>query len=215
MKIIRFQNAAYYYQKVKSYLIQQEATHCLLLGIAKSLSGSAEQNDCDLSYLAVVEDNQNILVTAIRTPRRKLIISRAIAVEAVELIARDLAIRSQLIPGVIASQSEAQTFINAWQDLTEQSYELDVAMRLHQLEKVQPITSAAGKSRSAVESDRNLLTKWGQAFEREALGNNEPKSDHQLWFNQHLENKSLFIWQDNKNVALHPCGMIQRGIVSK
>ena len=196
MKITRFKNASQYYQKVKSFLIQQEATHCLLLGIAKSLSNSAERNALDRPYLAVVEDKQNILVTAIRTPPRKLILSRAIAPEAVEAIARDLATYSQLIPGVIAPKSEAQTFIDTWQDLTGQSCELDVAMRVHQLETVQPITNAAGKLRLAVESDRQLLTEWGRAFEKEALGDSEPKSDHQLWFDRHLENQSLFVWQN-------------------
>ena len=121
MEITKFDDANQYYQKVKNYLIQQEAIHCLLLGIAKSFCSSAEKSDCDLPYLAVVEDEQNILVTAIRTPPRKLILSRAIAPEAVEAIARDLAIHSQLIPGVIAPKSEAQTFVNAWQDLTRHS----------------------------------------------------------------------------------------------
>lgn len=202
MEIIKFNNAAHYYQRVKSYLIQHEATHCLLLGVGKRLGSSAEKNDRVLPYLAVVEDKQNILVTAIRTPPRKLILSRAIALEAVELIARDLANNAQLLPGVIAPKSEAQTFVNIWQRLTGQAYKLDFAMRVHQLESVQPITSAAGKLRLAKESDRNLLTDWGQAFEREALGDNEPMSDHQLWFNRHIENKSLFVWQDKDSVAV-------------
>ena len=196
MEIIKFNDAACYYQRVKSYLIQHEATHCLLLGIAKNLCSSAKESDRDLPYLAVVEDKQNLLVTAICTPPRKLILSRAIAPEAVKAIAKDLATDFSLLPGVIAPKSEAQTFVNAWQDLTGQSYKLDVAMRVHQLEAVQPISSAAGELSLAVESDRDLLTDWGQAFEEEALGDNEPKSDHQLWFNRHLENKSLFVWQD-------------------
>ena len=201
MEITKFDDANQYYQKVKSYLIQQEATHCLLLGIARSFCSSAKKSDRDLLYLAVVEDEQNILVTAIRTPPRKLILSQAIAPEAVEAIARDSASDARSLPGVIAPKSEAQTFINAWQDLTGQTCELDVAMRVHQLETVQPITSAAGELRLAVESDRDLLTDWGRAFEEEALGDREPKSDHQLWFDRHLENKSLFVWQDRVGIV--------------
>ena len=124
MKITRFENVDRYYQKVESYLIQHEATHCLLLGIAKSFCSSAEKSDRGLPYLAVVKDKQNILVAGIRTPPRKLILSRAIAPEAVEAIALDLASDAQLIPGVIAPKSEAQTFINIWQDLTGQSCEI-------------------------------------------------------------------------------------------
>ena len=74
-------------------------------------------------------------------------------------------------------------------------------MRVHQLKTVQPITSAAGKLKLAVESDRDLLTGWGRAFEEEALGDSEPKSDHQLWFNRHIKNKSLFVWQDRVGIV--------------
>ena len=110
------------------------------------------------------------------------------------------------MPGVIAPKIEAETFVDSWQHLTGQSYRLDVAMRVHQLVTVQPVAKAAGKLRLAQKSDRHLLTNWGQAFEREALGDNEPKSNHQLWFDLHLENQSLFVWQDNVTVSMAACG---------
>ena len=206
MRLIRFDNAAHYYQKVESYLTQHEAVHCLLLGIGKSLASAAEKNDTGLPYLAVVENNQTVVATAICTPPRKLMPSQAIALEAIEIIAKDLADNSQSLPGVIAPEAEAETFVKTWQRLTGQSYQLAVAMRVHQLETVQAINSAAGKLRLVKEGDRNLLTNWGQAFEREALGDNEQKSNHQLWFNRHLENKSLFVWQDNITVSMAACG---------
>lgn len=202
MKIIRFDDATQYYQRISGYLIQDEAVHCLLLGIARSLGSAAEKNDVDLPYLAVVEDSGNILATAICTPPRKLILSRAFNLRVIKSLAQDLATAPQSLPGVIAPKSEAETFINLWQGLTGQSCELDVAMRVHQLEIVQPITSAAGRLRLANQSDRSLLIAWGQAFEEEALGDKEPKSDHQLCFNQHLKNKSLFVWQNKEVVSM-------------
>ena len=203
IEVDRFDNATQYYQKVESYLLQQEAIHCLILGISKGLC--RPQNDASQPYLTVVENNKSIVATAIQTPPRKLILSRAIATEAVELIARDLANNFHL-PGVIAPKIEAETFIDSWQHLTGQSCRLDVAMSVHQLETVQPINIAAGKLRLAEESDRDLLINWGQAFEREALGDNEPKSDHTLWFDRHLKNQSLFVWQDNVTVSMAACG---------
>ena len=207
MKITKFNDASQYYQRVESYLIQHEATHCLLLGIARSV---CNQN---MPYLTVVENDRAVVATAIQTPPRKLILSQAIDLEAVELIARDLADNFQSLPGVIAPKVEAETFVDSWQRLTGQVCRLDVAMGVHQLETVQPINSAAGKLRLAVESDRHLLTDWGQAFVKEALGDNQPKSDHELWFDRHLENQSLFVWQDDVTVSMAACsGATPNGI---
>lgn len=203
VKVTRFDDATQYYKKVESYLLQQEAIHCLILGTSKGLC-DPKRDFASQPYLTVVENNKSIVATAIQTSPRKLILSQAIAEEAV-LIAKDLAGDRQ-IPGVIAPKAEAEAFVNTWQSLTGQSYKLDVAMCVHQLETVQTINSAAGKLRLAEESDRNLLTNWGQAFEREALGDNEPNSNHQLWFNRHLENKSLFVWQDQETVSMTAYG---------
>ena len=210
MKLIKFDDPVQYYQQVESYLLSSEAIHCLIFEISKGLC--RPQNDASQPYLAVVENNKFIVATAIQTPPRKLILSKAIA-KAVEIIVRDLSNNFQSLPGIIAPKIEAEAFVDSWRCLTDRSYELDVAMSVHQLETVQPINSAAGKLRLAVESDRHLLTDWGRAFETEALGENTPKSDSQLWFDRHLENQSLFVWQDNVAVSMAACsGATPNGI---
>ena len=209
IKVNRFDDATQYYQQVESYLLSSEAIHCLILGISKGLCHC--QNDPS-QYLIVVENNKSIVATAIQTPPRKLILSQAISLEAVEIIARDLANNFHL-PGVIAPKIEAKAFVDSWQRLTGQSCKLDVAMSVHQLETVQPINSAAGKLRLAEKSDRHLLIDWGQAFAKEALGENTSKSDHTLWFDRHLKNQSLFVWQDNIIVSMTACsGATPNGI---
>jgi hypothetical protein len=40
MEIIKFQDSQQFYQRVKNYLLNQEATHCLLLFLSKTLSTS-------------------------------------------------------------------------------------------------------------------------------------------------------------------------------
>ncbi len=211
MKLIKFDDPVQYYQQVESYLLSSEAIHCLILGISKGLC--RPQNDASKPYLAVVENNKSIVATAIQTPPRKLILSKAIAIEAVELIVGDLSNNFQSLPGVIAPKAEAKAFVDSWQRLTGQTCRLDVAMRVHQLETVQSINSATDKLRLAVENDRHLLTDWGRAFETEALGENTPKSDSQLWFDRHLENQSLFVWQDNVAVSMAACsGATPNGI---
>ncbi len=146
------------------------------LGIAKGLS-CGEINSTSNPYLSVVENSKTIVATAIQTSsNRKLILAKSGNIEAVELIAEDLATNSLSLPGVIAPKAEAESFVKTWKSLTGKSSKLEVAMRIHQLEKVESINKALGNLRIATESDRNLLTDWGQAFEQEALGDNKPKS---------------------------------------
>lgn len=202
MKLTRFDDASHYYhyQQVKKYLLEHEAANCLILGIARGLS-CGEINSVSKPYLSIVENNQTILATAIQTPPRNLILAKSGNTEAVELIAKDLASNFLSLPGVIAPKAEAENFVRTWKSLTGKSSKLELAMRIHQLEQVEPINKASGNLRIATQSDRTLLTDWIRAFEQEALGDNEPESDSQLWFERHLKNKSLSVWQDKDTVT--------------
>jgi predicted GNAT family acetyltransferase len=205
MKLTKFDDAAQYYQRVENYLLQHEAANCLILGMSKGLVGG-EANTANQPYMVVVEHNQSIVATAIQTPPRNLILAKPSNSEAIELIAQELASNPQSLPGVIAPKAEAKIFINIWHNLTTQSHQLDVAMRVHQLSQMQLIAHATGKIRLAVESDRHLLTDWIQAFVIEALGDNEPKSDSQLWFDRNLKKQSLYVWQDRETVSMATYG---------
>ena len=205
MNITKFEDANEYYQRVESYLLQDEATNCLLLGLSKALSNSQKDSD-NSPYLVTVEDRGKIAATAIQTPPRKLILGKTTNIEAIKAIARSLIAHNKSLPGVIAPKSEAKTFVDAWQSLTGQYYELDVAMKIHQLETVQSINKSSGNFRLAKESDCALLTNWIEAFESEALGDSEPRSDSQRWFERNLKNKSLVVWQDKAPVSMAAFG---------
>ena len=207
MEISRFKNASKYYQRVESYLLNDEAAHCLLIGLSKALANS-QQEDANFPYLVTVEQETVIVATAIRTsPIRKLVLSKSTNLKAVNLFAEDLAtLPNKSLPGVIGLKSEATTFALTWQFLTRQTSELACAMRIHQLETAQSVTKTSGRFRMATESDRSILTNWIQAFEGEALGDSEPKSDCQSWFEKNLQQKSLFIWQDKVPVSMAAFG---------
>ena len=206
MKTTRFINANKYYQRVKSYLLQDEANHCLLLGLSTTLVNSPSK-DNNLTYLVTVERHVEIAAAAMQTNLdRKLILSKSINTKAINLIAKDVVLLNKSLPGVIGEKDEAITFARTWQSLTGQSFELAVAMKIHQLKKVQPITPASGNIRSAAPRDRSLLVEWSKAFESEALGKNEPKSDYELWFDRHLKQQSLFVWEDKVPVSMAAFG---------
>lgn len=205
MKLTKFDDAAQYYQRVENYLLQHEAANCLILGMSKGLVGG-EANSANQPYMVVVEQDRSIIATAIQTPPRNLILAKPSDSQAIKLIAEELATNPQSLPGVIASKAEAKTFVDTWHNLTGQLSKLNVAMRVHQLNQVQRITNAIGQIRLAKESDRHLLTDWIQAFVKEALKDNEPKSDSQLWFDRNLKKQSLYVWQDRETVSMATYG---------
>ena len=207
MQINRYNDAREYYQKVESYLLQNEAAHCLLIGLSKALCNSQSEHR-DFPYLVTVERDGTILTTAIRTsPERRLVLSKSTDLEAVKLIAKNATkFTNKSLPGVIGLKSEATTFARAWHFLTKQNYELAFAMMIHQLETVESVKKASGSFRLAEESDRTILTNWIEAFEREALGDSEPKSDPQVWFEKNREKNSLYVWQDKGLVSMAAFG---------
>ena len=196
MQIEHFENIDQYYKTVKDYLLQQEATHCLILGLC------SRKNFKEQSYLAVVKEKNSVIVSAIRTPPYKLVLSKSLSEEAIALIAEDLVFRRESLPGVIAPQPEALSFAKVWQSLTGQSYPLVEHQRIYQLEVVKPIDTANGYLRLATESDRSLLIDWIKAFTEEAIGENEPIPNYQDVCDLRLRQNSLYLWQNDVPVSM-------------
>ena len=201
MKIQQFNDPKLYYEKVKAYLLQEEAVHCLILGICNTLIESPDRYETQ-PYLVAIEDNDRVVAAAVITYPRKLILSRSSRSEAIVKIANDLVSKDKSLPGVIAPQPEAKIFAQTWHSLTGKTYQQSLALRIHQLEAVSSSKQVSGYLRQATASDRQLLTSWIQNFRREALGENAPKSESDRWFDSKLKQGSLFVWQDDITVSM-------------
>ncbi|MBD2499697.1 GNAT family N-acetyltransferase [Anabaena azotica] len=202
MQVHRFTDANQFYQRVKDYLLHQEALHNLLLGMCNELmqnSGNSEE----LPYLATVEQEDNIVVVAMKKPSGNLVLSPTHDIIAIDLLTEDLYLSFPSLPGVIAPTSESDKFVLAWHLLTNQAYKLKLALRAFQLEKVQQIPSTTGYLRQAVPEDKELLVSWGQAFALEALG--ETMLDAELWAERILRKRKAYLWQDEVAVSI-ACG---------
>lgn len=148
MKLYHFDNVQHYYERVENYLLQSEAEHCLIFGTINTLINFPKFFTTP-PYLVTAEED-DVLAVAVRTPPRKLILSRSLNPDAIKAIAQDLYSRSQPVPGLIAPNVEATTFVAAWQALTGQTYKIGMAQRIYQLETVQLIPKASGYLRQLV-----------------------------------------------------------------
>lgn len=198
MKVYRYQDANQFYDRVKDYLLRDEALHNRLLVFCHSLIHNPEAFE-EKPLLATVEAEGDILAVAMRTPSRNLLLSKIQDFAAVEAIAQDLHL-IQSLPGVTAPMNEAKAFAETWRSLTGQSYQLIKRLRTFQLEKVQPISSAHGNLRIATEADRELLLRWYEAFSLETSGGIE--SDPKRWIEHTLQQSTAYIWQDKIPVSI-------------
>ena len=199
MEIYHFNQPQQFYERVKNYLLQHEADHNLILGTIDNLIRYPERFT-EQPYLVVVDNP--ILAVALRTPPRKLILSKAVNTEAIALIAQDIYSRSQSLPGVIAPATEAKIFAQMWQVLSGQSYKIGMQERIYQLESVQPIPKVSGYLRRATECDRKLLISWCKAFTKEALCDRAVVDDSDRMIDRYLTESSLYLWQDNIPVSM-------------
>jgi uncharacterized protein len=197
VQLHRFDSIDKFWDKTQAYLLQHEAENNVLLGIAHTLRNNPARYP-DSPYLAIVEIDGEIVAIAIRTPPHKLLISKVSNLDALALIAGDL--HQELLPGVMGLVPEVERFRQAWQQLTRQSYRLSIAMKIHQLQAVQPVAAATGHLRLATENDRALLVEWLPAFDAE-IGFEVSKDIDRLVSNR-LKEQHTYFWEDNTPVSL-------------
>lgn len=202
MKLHKFNDARQFYERVNNYLLQYEAHHNLMYGIINALIRSPELYPHS-PYLVAVEDDQDetLLTVALRTPPYNLVLARSQNSQALIAIAQDLHLRQHTLPGVIGPVTEAKAFAEAWQTLTAQPYREGMALRIYQLEAVQPLPKTNGYFRQATHCDRQLLITWYKAFIKEAL-NDRFQSNAEHLIDNRLSGSNLYLWQDNVPVSL-------------
>ncbi len=199
MKLHRFQDPNQFFDTVKDYLLNREALHSGLLRLIDALIHNPEREDKQ-PYLAIVESDRDIVAVAIRTPPGKLVLSDIKNLQAIEMIAQDLHLTKEFLPGVNAPSTSAKAFAQAWYSLTDQSYQLAMTRNVFQLTQVQPIFHVPGYLRAGRESDRQLLIDWYKAFGIEALNTNESNAERGV--ERHLQQGTVYLWDNVVPVSM-------------
>jgi uncharacterized protein len=120
MQLCKFDSIQEFWHTAQGYLLQHEAEHNLLLGIAHTLLHYPGRYP-EPPYLAIAQTNGKIQAIAMRTPPYKLLLSKVQDSNALSLIAQDLQDCPGPLPGVSGLVPEVETFLQVWQTLTGQS----------------------------------------------------------------------------------------------
>ncbi|MBE8999868.1 MULTISPECIES: GNAT family N-acetyltransferase [unclassified Nostoc] len=197
MQLHKFDNIQEFWDCTQAYLLQHQVENNVLLNILHTLLHNPEHY-LGKPYLAIVQTSGEILAVAIRTPPRKLILSKAQNIDALRLIAQDL--RQEKLPGSMGLATEAEIFSQTWQTLTGQFYQRSMVMKIYQLTAVQRVSTTRGYLRLATESDRSLLLEWLSAFFSEIDEAVSEDVEHQV--DNRLKQQNTYFWVDSTPVSI-------------
>lgn len=162
-RIARHGDADTFLKRARSWLLQTETEHNLMLGLA----GRAAPDAAEL-YVATVEQNGAVVGCALRTPPRKLVLTR-VPPGAVDALAVDVAACYDDLPGVLGPPAAAREFARHWCARHDCTARDRMAQRLYRLDRVrQPDRPPAGSFRLAGPHETGLIASWVACMAREA-----------------------------------------------
>ena len=193
MRIQRFKDATRFLEAASDWLLQSEAEHNVLLGIAAQLVQGNHSYESPI-YLATVEDGRQVVGCAYRTPPWKLGLTR-LPSQAIPLLVHDVAQVYRALPAVLGPEPEATQFAKAWTRQVGGAWSIGMRQRIHVLDEVVELNLAVeGALREADDSDRALIDEWSAAFIQDTgIGGVATDLAARL-----IRDRSLYLWEDDE-----------------
>lgn len=209
MKLLVYQNPRTFQERVTPFLLEHEAENNLPLGILANLIAGEFQDQPP--YLAAVEQQGSLTWMVICTPPYPVLFSFREALppeEEMDLVLADLQeTYGRELTGITADQALTSLLVPRWVARTGVEAELKMAMRIYQLNRVQPVTGVPGELRSANKEDSPLMQAWYGNFLREALGEDPDPKKVERQVERYLAGKphqrGLVFWaREGKRVSM-------------
>ena len=198
MLVRRFDDPEAFREAAMPYLVQDEARHNLLLGIASNLVSRPGLHE--LYDLWIASDGDAVAGVALRTPPYNLVLAQPRDEAALDAIVDRLLDEGQDPPGVVAALPELDGFVAAWTATHDVDATLVMRQGVYELREVLPTPAPSGSPRAATRDDRDLLVGWIRRFAEEALPD-DPEVERQARVVEDRLDASdragIWIWEDD------------------
>ena len=213
MEVIRHATAAAMLAEAGEFLVAHEAEHNLQLGILLTIRDHPDAIP-EPPYRATVRDATGIVLAAVRTPPRGVLLSEPGA-EGDRLVAGGAALVRDLVaidPAMYSAMGPAATldaFVAPWCTAAGRVATTQMRERVYRLSRSIPPAGVPGRARLADEGDVTMLRAWLLAFQDEALppGSPEPAPDELIRRWVRRDDRFAYLWEvDGRAVSLAVAG---------
>lgn len=197
MMVREYSRAKEFLSRVKDFLREREDVNGLPLGI---LLGLAAASSPQKGFFATAEEQGDLSLVMVMTTGHLILASagpdwqRGVAAGAAYLARAGLS-----LTGVIGPREAAQLFALMWRPRLPLQVEME--QRIYRLDAVNQVTLSPGRLRLATEEDGVLLSRWIEAFCREALEEISPEQA-QAMVTTGLASKAIYLWDDGQAVSM-------------
>jgi predicted GNAT family acetyltransferase len=165
LKLVCHSETASFLEAASPYLLQDEVTHNVLLGI----SGRFVKAGRNMDFQAHVENSKGeVVAAAMRTAGSTGAVISNIADEAaLPLLVEAFGETFETLPTALGRPEEANRFAELWQQAKGQNYHTKMEEGIYRLDTRIPPSNVKGECRPADKADVELLISWILAFDRD------------------------------------------------
>jgi predicted GNAT family acetyltransferase len=167
MQVLRPADARSFLDLAGPLLVQDEARHNLILGIAGTTVLHPELYPVYHAWVVLVGDE--VVAAATMTPPHKLVVADPVSDEAALALLDAVRASGVEVPGFVANLPTAPMFAQAWSVATSSSVQLVRTEGVYALTQVLEVVVTTGAARPVTAEDRTLLETWLLEFEAEAM----------------------------------------------
>jgi hypothetical protein len=177
--------------RAKNFLMQDEATNCLMVGIVMRLIAAPETGQ---HYAAVVQRDEQTIAAAFRQSGFKLIITRA-SDEATRAMAEGWPQDGTGLDHAAGPAPDIERFATHYRAWTGRKSRTGIAQCLYRGEEIAARHKAPGVMRLATPADLPFLKQWLAGYTSETQGPS-------IAIERHIAAERLHLWINNGPVAM-------------
>ncbi len=174
-------------------LLENEARHNLILGIAGTLRDHPEVYP--KFHLWVVRHSGSVVGAALMTEPYNVVLADPAVDGALETLADRVRAEGLAVPGVVGNVPHAERFAIRWTGARRPIARM--SQGVYALRSVREVRRASGAARPATRADRDLLVEWIRDFSREALPRQDDDRDgRMLDLRLDHDDGGMWLWED-------------------
>lgn len=155
-------------------LEQSEEKYALPLGLCMRILPARQADQHKLLLASVSTPEGELRASALRSaPHYLLVQSEPLCELALELLAKSLAGRGVVLPGVTGVSETSDTFARCWEARTGAAAKLETRQRAYALREVNPVRKPVGTKQQALPEHAPLILEWINAMSVETASGNQ------------------------------------------